>query len=546
MKRFCFVIACGFMMISSVALGATTELVSLATSGDHGYGWVNGVTINSDGTNVAFAANHSFETTDTNGLADIYIRNTASNTTQRVSIATDGTQGNGESLRPSISGDGNIVAFDSLANSLVPMDYNAQRDIFVHNIQTGETVRASVASDGSEGNHYSTTPVLSDNGRFVIFRAYASNLVPNDTNGNQDIFLRDLQLGTTERIDVATDGTESNQNSAFFDISADGRFVVFQSYASNLIPNDTNGVYDIFLRDRQLGTTERISNGISGAESNGHSSYPVISDDGRYIAYISQSTNLVPGDTNLYNDVFVYDQVLGTTERVNVSSTGEQSDLTCSYPSISGNGRFVAFRSNANTLLAGSNQYDQIYIADRVTGDLEFVSVDSNGAIGNAMTNYGYLDYTGRYVAMSSMAHFDGDTDNNSDIFLHDRINNIDGDAYFYLAGVDESDCDDLDPLSYPGATEITLDGIDQDCNGYDLTIEIQKANYIVKDDSLRVEATSALGSAANLTLENYGAMIWKENKQHWYLNVTPAGGNPGSVTVTGPEGSVAINVTVQ
>jgi Tol biopolymer transport system component len=209
-------------------------------------------------------------------------------TTQRVSVATGGAQGNNMSGwrgAPVTSADGRWVAFDSLASNLVAGDTNAIDDVFVRDRTTGTTERVSVSTSGAQGNAISNAPAISADGRFVAFESSATNLVRGDTNGASDIFVRDRQARTTERISVATNGAQANGASHQAAISADGRFVAFASDASNLVPSDTNNTTDIFVRDRQTHTTERVSVSSNGIEGTGFSADPSLSADGRFVAF---------------------------------------------------------------------------------------------------------------------------------------------------------------------------------------------------------------------------------------------------------------------
>jgi Tol biopolymer transport system component len=170
------------------------------------------------------------------------------------------------------------------------------------------TQRASVDSSGVQGNQPSEIPSISADGRFVAFESVATNLVVGDTNGARDVFVRDRQNGMTERVSVSTAGTQGNIHSDRVSISADGRFVAFQSLAGNLVVGDTNGTYDIFVRDRQLGTTERASVNSAGLQVNSGSEISAIFSDGRFVAFQSLATNLVAGDFNYKVDVFVRDR----------------------------------------------------------------------------------------------------------------------------------------------------------------------------------------------------------------------------------------------
>ena len=172
----------------------------------------------------------------------------------------------------------------------------------------GITERVSIASDGTQGNGASIEAAISADGRYVAFQSPASNLVAFDTNSLSDIFVRDRQTGTTERVSVATDGTQANGLSEQTEISADGRYVAFKSFASNLVAGDTNGTADVFVRDLVDDTTERVSVGTAGGQSSGLSEQPAISGDGRYVAFQSFGSNLVAGDTNGLEDIFVRDR----------------------------------------------------------------------------------------------------------------------------------------------------------------------------------------------------------------------------------------------
>jgi Tol biopolymer transport system component len=292
-------------------------------------------------------------------------------TTERVSVASDGTEGNSgaSSSAPTISANGRYVAFSSFASNLVPGDTNNAQDVFVHDRETGTTERVSVASDGTEPGRFtsSSAPSIGADGRYVAFASSASNLVAGDTNNSQDVFVHDRETTTTERVSVAADGTQGNSFSLDTAISADGRYVGFASLASNLVPADTNGQSDLFVHDRLTATTERASVTSDGTEGNGFTSGPAISADGRYVGFASGSTNLVPRDTNEGWDIFLHDRVTGTTERTSVAGDGleaNQGSFTAS--SINANGRYVAFTSAASNLVPGdTNAQSDVFVRDR-------------------------------------------------------------------------------------------------------------------------------------------------------------------------------------
>jgi Tol biopolymer transport system component len=348
--------------------------------------------------------------------------------TTRVSVSSSGRQGNNESGAPSISANGRFVAFASDASNLVPGDTNDGIDVFVRDLRTGETRRVSVSSSGAQGNHRSGAPSISADGRFVAFWSYASNLVDGDTNRSRDVFVHDLRTGETRRVSVSSSGAQANGSSFNPSISADGRFVAFVSPASNLVDGDTNGAYDVFVHDLRTGETRRVSVSSSGAQANKlFSLNPSISTDGRFVAFESQASNLVPGDTNRANDVFVHDLRTDKTRRVSVSSSGAQANGSgffplSAYPSISADGRFVAFDSPApNLVRRDTNRRPDVFIHDLRTGETRLVSVSSRGRQGNKKSFNPSISAAGHFVAFKSYATdlVRHDTNASRDVFVH-------------------------------------------------------------------------------------------------------------------------------
>jgi Tol biopolymer transport system component len=289
--------------------------------------------------------------------------------TERISVSTSGTQGNGNSYYGSFSADSSSVIFISDANNLVPGDTNNAWDVFKHDRQIGVTTRISVASDGTQGNNGTdNVPSISANGRYVVFSSSATNLVPGDTNGFEDVFVHDLITGETTRVSVSSDGSQGNKwslSQSFFSISADGRYIIFQSDASNLVPGDTNQTDDIFLHDQLTGETTRVSVSSYGTQGNGTCSFYSISADGRYIVFDSFSSNLVPGDTNGTSDIFLHDRLTGITTLISVNNNGVQGNDGSLSPSISADGRFVTFWSWATNLVPGdTNGFDDVFVRD--------------------------------------------------------------------------------------------------------------------------------------------------------------------------------------
>ncbi|MBZ0320264.1 MAG: hypothetical protein K8L91_27880 [Anaerolineae bacterium] len=343
----------------------TTSVVSVSSTGAIADGNSNNAAISGDGRYVAFdSLATNLVSGDTNGEVDVFVHDRQTHTTTRVSVATGGIQSTGGFSRfPAISADGRYVAFDSLATNLVSGDTNVTRDVFVRDLQTGTTIRVSVASDGTQANSSSYYPQLSADGRYVSFTSNATNLVTNDTNGLTDTFVHDCVSNTTTRVSVATGGTQAVLGYSMVSyISGDGRYVAFDSTAGNLVPDDTNGETDIFVHDRTTNTTSRISVADDGAQSNGASIVSSISADGRFVGFDSQATNLVLYDTNGTSDSFIHDQSGGNTTRVSVSAEGAQG--WGGSISISGDGRYVSFTSNDPYLVTGdTNNSSDVFVA---------------------------------------------------------------------------------------------------------------------------------------------------------------------------------------
>ncbi len=349
--------------------------------------------ISADGRYVAFCSFASdLVSGDTNGRGDIFVFDRLTDTTERVSLAWNGLDGNGDSYLPSISADGRYVAFQSRASNLVPGDTNGVWDVFVYDRQADAMERVSLASDGSEGNGDSWVPSLSSDGRYVAFQSRASNLVPDDANGVWDVFVYDRQAGAVERISPASDGSEGNDDSRTPSISSDGRHVAFQSRASNLVSDDTNGAWDIFVHDRQADTMERASLASDGAEGNHDSFAPSISADGRYVAFYSYAANLVPDDANGRSDVFVYDRQTDAVERVSLARHGSEADNWNGAPVIGADGLCAAFPSAGSNLVPGDKNgrtdvfvaataaslpgtHSVVVIADATVEDIDFGNV---------------------------------------------------------------------------------------------------------------------------------------------------------------------------
>ncbi len=398
------------------------------------------------------SAANNLVSNDTNWQADLFLRDTTAWTTTRVNVSSAGTQSN-NALRSgfSITPDGRYVVFSSFASNLVPNDTNNKIDVFVRDTIAGSTSRISISSAGTQGNadshHANVTPAfnlinnydlvssnitITPDWRYVLFLSHASNLVPNDTNGGSDIFMRDTVAGTTTRINISSAWVQDNNSSFLPKISSNGRYVVFESYASNLVPNDTNGVQDVFMRDTVAGTTSLISISTQGQASNSYSAYSSMTPDGRYVAFQSYASNLVPNDTNGYFDVFVRDVVAGTTKIISVSSAWVQGSTYWMIIRITPDWRYVAFESRDRklTIPNDTNWVQDVFMRDTVAGITTKISATYNNrpintpTEGDETTTLIWISNDGRYVLFKSIASniVAWDTNGTIDIFLRDTI----------------------------------------------------------------------------------------------------------------------------
>ncbi len=263
---------------------------------------------------------------------------------------------------------------------------------------------------GGDGD--SIAPVISPNGRYVVFSSVANDLTPGG-NGRfvLNVYLRDRTANTTVLVSTNINGTGGgNDNSVLGQVSTNGQFVVFQSDASDLVPNDTNGVTDIFMRNGVAGTTTLVSVAPDGSPGNGASTDPVMTPDGRYVAFISSATNLMAGDTNGIPDVFVRDLVLGTNYLISVGASGPNGSMAT--PVITPDGRYVAFFSTAMNLVptVPSTSQGEVYVRDRQAGTITWASTNAAAialadlGLSSAPSYHPRLSDDGQYVAFKAGA----------------------------------------------------------------------------------------------------------------------------------------------
>jgi Tol biopolymer transport system component len=402
----------------------TTGQIDVSSNGAAAnFGSEVGVSLSADGRFLAFSSGAS-NLTPEHSIQDIYVRDRVSGTTELVSESSRGVPSDGISIDPAISADGKYVVFTSDATNLVQGDTNqcfyglldeTSRpgdcpDIFVHNQETGLTERVSVSSIGEQADNQSYAPAISADGRYVTFVSKARNLIANDSNWS-GLFIRDRQTGITERI------LNAPAAKGQYSITPDARFIAYTGLS--------NGRYSINVYDRQTGANELVSVPRPGLSLNGDCINPVMSADGRFVAYTSSATTLVAGDTNSRRDVFVHDRLTHVTERVSVSSAGAQANgdstpgFFSSWVTISADGRRVAFSSSATNLAPGDTntcavqgyysfpspgQCPDIFVRDREAGTTTRVSLTSSGSEANNASYRAVMSGDGNVFAYLSLA----------------------------------------------------------------------------------------------------------------------------------------------
>ena len=338
-----------------------------------------------------------------------------------------GAAGNEDSVAPAISGDGRVIAFSSFATNLIVPDGPAYCDVFVHVRGHSLIFQISVSSSGEQGNNVSNSPSISYDGRYVAFASLATNLVLGDTNDKRDIFIRDRLTEETERVSISSAGNQANNHCAYPSISADGRYVAFLSSANNLVANDTNDsqIDNVFVRDRDTIATQLVSISSSGDQANGTCYQPMISADGRFVVFWSSASNLVPNDTNDNDDIFCHDRNTLITELVSVSSSEEQANSGSFDPSISADGRYVAFSSYASNLVEGDTNSDiDVFVRDRHLTTTQRVSIAWNGEEADSDSSAPFISPDGDDVIFASYASnlVSNDTNGVADIFVQNRF----------------------------------------------------------------------------------------------------------------------------
>ncbi len=475
----------------------SVEAISVSSAEVLGSGLSFSAGLTEDGRYVLITSESSnLVSGDTNGVTDVFLRDRTLGTTVRVSVGDGEEEANAESTLGNVTSDGRYVVFTSDATNLVSGDTNLQTDLFLRDTVSGSTVRLNVNSDDEEADASAYSPFITPDGEFAIFATEATNLVPGDTNAQSDVFIVTLATGDIERVSVSSSEVEGDDYSGavgFAYMSADARYVVFDSNATNLVAGDTNAALDIFVRDRTLGTTERLSVSSSEVQGNGDSSYPYISSDGQFVSFISDATNLVTGDVNGVTDVFVRDLVSGTTQRVSTDSSATESNGASSFPYVSDSGRFVVFSSDATNLVTGdTNAGADSFIHDTLSGTTERISLTEGGveATGsNSGLALGILTGNGQYVVLS--AGFDdiisGDSNSTYDVFLYELT---DGDGVTASVERDAPNSGDVDENGF-------IDSVEQNVSSFVNAVSTNYASVVTTGDCVRNDSPSAVAESS-------------------------------------------------
>lgn len=405
----------------------TVLKVSRAADGGDADGASDGPSLSGDGRYVAYSSSASnIVSDDNNGFPDIFLWDTVTSTTVKVSHATNGSAANEASTMPAISADGRHVTFASVASNIAGTGNNGFNQIYAWDRLTDETIQVSQVGGRSSFNGAGNA-VISADGRYISYSAFDPLYDIGDASHESEVFLWDRQTRNTIKVSRASDGSNSNGSSYLPDISADGRYVTYQSAASNLVSNDTNGMSDVFVWDRHTGATAKASVAGNGDGANAGSSGATISADGRYISYLSSASNLVGGDTNGKSDVFVLDRQSGGTLKVSQASNGGPTNDSSANAAISGDGRYVAYATMSTNIVPEDNGdpnllYD-VFVWDRQTGATSKVSRPTGSGFAQGDSYGPAFSGDGNRVAYASTAPdlVMSDTNGRSDIFVWNR-----------------------------------------------------------------------------------------------------------------------------
>jgi len=407
MKRPLLLVLAAIVLVSTFgvqgALALTgMELVSVSSGGVQGNDSSGASSISADGRYVAFQSIATNLVSPATSDSQIFVRDRQTGATTLVSAGPGGACGNSNSFDPSISPDGRYIGFESTATNLVdPASSGTQ--VFVRDTQAGTTALVNVNSSGVQGNDESFNASLSAYGRYIAFQSSSTNLVSPPTSGNH-IFVRDTQGGTTTLASITAGGDPCDGYSSNPSISPNGRYVSFESWSTNLVsPPTSNSHSQIFVHDRQTGDNWLASKGPGGSEGNANSLYSSISADGRYVAFYTDATNLVsPSTSNIQS--FVYDRQSDSVTVASVGPGGDPGNNRSVSPSISADGSYIAFHSWANDLVSPDTSGVQVFVRDTQAGATALVSMNASGVQGNNYSAFPSISGNGNFVAFTSGA----------------------------------------------------------------------------------------------------------------------------------------------
>ncbi len=403
--------------------------VSGADSGAVGNGISFEQAMSSNGRFIAFASNaENLTAGDGDGFTDIYLKDMTTGAIERVSLAGAGVEFARDARATAVSDDGRYIAFNTAARLLPALDGNFLWDQYIYDRTTGTVSISSLGNGNVSGDNTLrfNEGDISDDARYSAFVSRSSNLVPGDTNNARDIFVRDNLTGTVTRASVTSTGGQIATASEDVDLAGNGGHVVFMNRSNGVVPGDVGNRRDIFLYDLGAATTEKISVSTAGVHGDRHSTDGSVSDDGRFVVFTSAARNLVAGDTNARNDIFVRDRFLGTTERVSVSSAGVEGNGHSGFADISNDGRYIVFESDADNLVAGdTNGLRDVFLHDRTTGVTTRINVPGNDDAGIEDTAAAFtpqISDDGRYITFVSGSQIltPGETGTNADVFIYD------------------------------------------------------------------------------------------------------------------------------
>lgn len=419
--------------------------VTSTSTGVQGNGNTDGdFAVSADGTKIAFRSPATnLIAGDTNAGADLFIRDLTTGAITRVAFPS-GSAGtfNANAQAPAFSPDGTKITYTT-NGALVAADTNGQFDVYVEDLITGQITLVSQSAAGVLGNGQSARSEFSPDGNSILFDASASTLITGDTNGQNDVFIKNLTTGVVTRVSTDATGAQAVGGGSFSaQFSADGTRVVFQSNATNLVTGDTNGVSDIFVKNLSTGAITRVSTDASGGQATGPvggpvgaggSFVPFFSPDGTKIVFESTASNLVAGDTNGGADIFLKDLVTGAVTRLSTSSTGVQAaggpaGAGAFAPRFSADGAFVVFESNQPNLVAGdTNAANDVFIKNIATGEITRVSLAADGSQGNGNSFRPIFLSDGSVVFASFASNIvPGDANTFTDLFITAGVSGAD------------------------------------------------------------------------------------------------------------------------